>query len=315
MTEKIATRQAYGDTLVALGGENPDIVVLDADLSKSTMTAGFAKAYPERFFNAGIAEQNMMGMAAGLATTGKIPFASTFAVFAAGRAFEQVRNTICYPKLNVKIAASHAGITVGEDGGSHQSVEDLALMRALPNMTVIAPADAVETASAVRAAAAHRGPVYIRLSRLATPVIFGADYQFEIGKAVVVREGKDVSLFSTGTMLAAALAAAERLADEGIRSEVVNVATLKPLDARTILASLAKTGCGVTCEEHSIIGGLGSAVAELVVENEPLPLTRVGILDVFGESGKPDELMQRFGLTADDIVIAARRVFQRKVCA
>lgn len=315
MAEKIATRQAYGDTLVELGRENPDIVVLDADLSKSTMTAGFAKAYPERFFNAGIAEQNLMGMAAGLATTGKVPFASTFAVFAAGRAFEQVRNTICYPKLNVKIAASHAGITVGEDGGSHQSVEDLALMRALPNMTVIAPADAVETAKAVRAAAAHRGPVYIRLSRLATPVIFGADYQFEIGKAVVVREGKDVSLFSTGTMLAAALAAADRLADEGIRAEVVNVATLKPLDARTILASLAKTGCGVTCEEHSIIGGLGSAVAELVVENDPLPLTRVGILDVFGESGKPDELLQRFGLTADDIVIAARRVFQRKVCA
>jgi len=315
VAEKIATRQAYGDTLVELGRENPDIVVLDADLSKSTMTAGFAKAYPERFFNAGIAEQNLMGMAAGLATTGKVPFASTFAVFAAGRAFEQVRNTICYPKLNVKIAASHAGITVGEDGGSHQSVEDLALMRALPNMTVIAPADAVETAKAVRAAAAHRGPVYIRLSRLATPVIFGADYQFEIGKAVVVREGKDVSLFSTGTMLAAALAAADRLADEGIRAEVVNVATLKPLDARTILASLAKTGCGVTCEEHSIIGGLGSAVAELVVENDPLPLTRVGILDVFGESGKPDELLQRFGLTADDIVIAARRVFQRKVCA
>lgn len=315
MADKIATRQAYGDTLVELGRENPDIVVLDADLSKSTMTAGFAKAYPERFFNAGIAEQNLMGMAAGLATTGKIPFASTFAIFAAGRAFEQVRNTICYPKLNVKIAASHAGITVGEDGGSHQSVEDLALMRALPNMTVIAPADAVETAKAVRAAAAHRGPVYIRLSRLATPVIFGADYQFEIGKAVVVREGKDVSLFSTGTMLAAALAAADRLADEGIRAEVVNVATLKPLDARTILGSLAKTGCGVTCEEHSIIGGLGSAVAELVVENEPLPLTRIGILDVFGESGKPDELLQRFGLTADDVVIAARRVFQRKVCA
>lgn len=313
MAEKIATRQAYGDTLVELGHENPDVVVLDADLSKSTMTAGFAKAYPERFFNAGIAEQNLMGMAAGLATTGKVPFASTFAVFASGRAFEQVRNTICYPKLNVKIAASHAGVTVGEDGGSHQSVEDLALMRALPNMTVIAPADAVETAKAVRAAAVHRGPVYIRLSRLATPVIFGADYQFEIGKAVVVREGKDVSLLSTGTMLAAALAAADRLADEGIRAEVVNVATLKPLDARTILASLGKTGCGVTCEEHSIIGGLGSAVAELVVENDPLPLTRVGILDVFGESGRPDELLQRFGLTADDIVIAARRVFQRKI--
>ncbi|MGE5560208.1 MAG: transketolase family protein [Chloroflexota bacterium] len=312
MADKIATRQAYGDTLVELGRDNPDIVVLDADLSKSTMTAGFAKAYPDRFFNAGIAEQDLMGMAAGLSTMGKIPFASTFAVFAAGRAFEQVRNTICYPKLNVKIAATHAGITVGEDGGSHQSVEDIALMRVLPNMTIIAPADAVEASQAVRAAAAHRGPVYIRLSRLATPVIFDARHEFEIGKAVVVREGKDISLFSTGTMLAAALAAADRLADEGLRAEVVNVATIKPLDAGTILASLAKTGCGVTCEEHSIIGGLGSAIAEIVVENDPLPLTRVGLLDVFGESGKPDELLQRYGLTGDDIVIAARRAFLRK---
>lgn len=315
MADKIATRQAYGDTLVELGRENSDIVVLDADLSKSTMTAGFAKAYPDRFFNAGIAEADLMGMAGGLSTMGKIPFASTFAVFAAGRAFEQVRNTICYPKLNVKIAATHAGITVGEDGGSHQSVEDLALMRVLPNMTVIAPADAVEAAKAVRAAAAYRGPVYIRLSRLATPVIFPADHCFEIGKAVVVREGKDVSLFSTGTMLGAALDAATRLADEGIRAEVVNVSTLKPLDAGTILASLEKTGCGVTCEEHSIIGGLGSAVAEVAAENDPRPLTRVGILDVFGESGKPDELLQRYGLTAEDIVIAARRVFLRKAGA
>lgn len=312
MADKIATRQAYGDTLVELGREQENIVVLDADLSKSTMTAGFAKEFPQRFFNAGIAEQNLIDLAAGLSTTGKVAFASTFAVFAAGRAFEQVRNTVCYPKLNVKIGASHAGITVGEDGGSHQSIEDLALMRALPNMTVIAPADAVEMRQAVRAAAAFRGPVYLRLSRLATTVIFGDDYHFEIGKAVVVRPGKDLTILSTGTMLAAALTAAERLEAEGFSAEVINVATVKPLDAETIMASIEKTRCAVTCEEHSIIGGLGSAVAELVVENDPVPVTRVGILDVFGESGKPDQLLERYGLTADDIVMAARRAIVRR---
>lgn len=312
MADKIATRQAYGDTLVALGHERADVVVLDADLSKSTMTAGFAKEFPHRFFNAGIAEQDMIGLAAGLATTGKVAFASTFAVFAAGRAFEQIRNTVCYPKLNVKIGASHAGLTVGEDGGSHQSIEDLALMRSLPNMTVIAPADATEMRLAVRAAAAYHGPVYLRLSRLATPVIFPDDHYFEIGKAVVVRPGKDLTIFSTGTMLAAALTAAERLDNEGFSAEVINVATVKPLDIETVLTSLAKTRCAVTCEEHSIIGGLGSAIAEVIVENDPVPLTRVGVLDTFGESGKPDELLERYGLTAGDIVIAARRAIVRK---
>lgn len=309
---KIATRDAYGKALVRLGEENKDIVVLDADLAKSTKTIDFAKAFPERFFDLGIAEQNLIGTAAGLSLSGKIPFASSFAMFATGRAFEQVRNSVAYPKLNVKIAATHAGITVGEDGASHQTVEDIAIMRALPNMTVIVPADGIETEQAVRAAAGYKGPVYIRLGRSAVPVIYDDDYKFEIGKASVLREGKDVTVFATGIMVSAALDAADSLAGEGVEVEVINVSTIKPLDAETVVRSLQKTKAGVTAEEHSIIGGLGAAVAELSCENYPVPLVRVGIKDVFGESGTPNELLVKYGLTSEDIVRAVQRVIQRK---
>ncbi len=309
---KIATRTAYGQTLVKLGEENPNIVVLDADLSKSTKTADFAKKFPERFFNAGIAEANLMGMSAGLAAAGKIPFASTFAVFATGRAFEQVRNSIAYPKLNVKVAATHAGITVGEDGGSHQSVEDVSLMRSLPNMTVIVPADAVETDKAVRAAAEHQGPVYIRLGRLDLPVILPEDYEFKLGKAVVLREGWDAAVFANGTMLALALEAAEELAREGVETAVINVSTVKPLDTATVAEVARQAGAVVSAEEHSIIGGLGSAIAEALVENCPVPMERVGLMDTFGESGSPWELMEKYGLTAAGIAAAVRRVHRRK---
>lgn len=312
MMSKIATREAYGKALVRLGEENKDIVVLDADLAKSTKTIDFAKAFPERFFDMGIAEQNMIGTAAGLALSGKIPFVSSFAIFATGRAFEQLRNSVAYPKLNVKVAATHAGVTVGEDGASHQSVEDIALMRALPNMTVIVPADAVETEQAVRKAAEYQGPVYIRLGRSGVPVIYDENYRFEIGKAHILREGSHVTLIAAGIMVSAALEAADLLAREGIEAEVINLSTIKPLDAQTLLQSLRKTGCAVTAEEHSIIGGLGSAVAELAAENYPVPIIRVGIKDVFGESGKPAELLEKYGLTPLDLVRAAREVLQRK---
>lgn len=309
---KVATRTAYGQTLAALGEKNSAVVVLDADLSKSTKTADFAKKFPERFFNAGIAEGNMMGMAAGLAAAGKIPFASTFAIFATGRAFEQIRNSIAYPKLNVKIAASHAGISVGEDGGSHQSVEDVSLMRSLPNMTVIVPADAVETARAIEAAAEYQGPVYIRLGRLDVPVLLPEDYQFQLGKAVVLREGWDAAVFANGVMVSLALEAAEELAKEGIEISVINVSTVKPLDVNTVVEVAKQAGAVVTAEEHSIIGGLGSAIAEALVENAPVPLERVGLNDTFGESGPPNELMEKYGLTSTHIAEAVRRVRQRK---
>ncbi|HQE06548.1 MAG: transketolase family protein [Tepidanaerobacteraceae bacterium] len=304
---KIATRDAYGEALAQLGEEIKDIVVLDADLSGSTKTSVFAKKFPERFFNVGIAEQNLMGTAAGFATCGKIPFASTFAVFATGRAFEQVRNSICYPKLNVKIAATHAGLTVGEDGATHQSVEDLSLMRALPNMTVISPADAVETKKAVRAAAFHQGPVYIRLGRMAVETIFDEDYEFEIGKGKVLREGSDVAIIATGIMVAEALRAAEILEKEGINAMVVNIHTLKPIDEDIILKA-ADCGAIVTAEEHTVIGGLGSAVAEVLAEKKPTPMRRIGIKDRFGLSGKPNELLKLYNLTAEDIADAAREV-------
>lgn len=304
---KIATRDAYGEALAQLGEEIKDIVVLDADLSGSTKTSVFAKKFPERFFNVGIAEQNLMGTAAGFATCGKIPFASTFAVFATGRAFEQVRNSICYPKLNVKIAATHAGLTVGEDGATHQSVEDLSLMRALPNMTVISPADAVETKKAVRAAAFHQGPVYIRLGRMAVETIFDEDYEFEIGKGKVLREGSDVAIIATGIMVAEALRAAEILEKEGINAMVVNIHTLKPIDEDIILKA-ADCGAIVTAEEHTVIGGLGSAVAEVLAEKKPTPMRRIGIKDRFGLSGKPNELLKFYNLTAEDIADAAREV-------
>lgn len=308
-----ATREAYGKALVELGRVNPDIVVLDADLSKSTKTAGFAKEFPERFFDMGIAEADLMTTAAGLSTCGKIPFASTFAMFATGRAFEQIRNSICYPDLNVKIAATHAGITVGEDGASHQSVEDMSLMRSIPNMTVICPCDDVETNAAIKAVSIYKGPVYIRLGRLAVPTVNDPDnYNFEIGKAIKLRDGNDVSIFACGVMVNEAIKAAEELEKSGISAEVINIHTIKPIDTEAVINSARKTGAVITCEEHSIIGGLGSAVCEVLSENYPAPVKRIGIMDLFGESGKPAELMKEYGLTASNIVLAAKEVISRK---
>lgn len=303
--ESIATREAYGKTLVELV-ENKDIVVLDADLAGATKTAMFKKACPERFFDMGIAEGDMMGTAAGLAVSGKIPFASTFAIFAAGRGFEQIRNSICYPNINVKIAATHAGVTVGEDGGSHQAIEDISLMRSLPNMVVLNPADAVEARQMVLAAAEYVGPMYLRFGRAATPVIHDDSYKFELGKGEVVKEGKDVSIIATGIMVAKALEAAETLKAEGIDAEVINISTIKPLDNELVLASAKKTGKVVTAEEHSIIGGLGSAVCELLAEEHPVKVTRIGVKDVFGQSGTPAALLEHYGLTAADIVKACK---------
>ncbi len=308
----IATRDAYGEALAELGAVNENIVVLEADLSKSTKTSDFKKVYPERHFNMGIAEQNMLGVAAGFAAAGKIPFASSFAVFATGRAYDQIRNSIAYPNLNVKIAATHAGLTVGEDGGSHQMLEDIALMRALPNMTVIVPADGIETKQAVKAAAEYEGPVYIRMGRPKVPVLFDDNYTFEIGKGVVLKEGTDVTLVGTGIMVSKAVEAAELLATEGISAAVVNISTIKPLDAELIIAQAQKTGAIVTCEEHNIYGGLGSAVAEVLVENCPVPMARVGVADKFGESGLPDELLEKYGLTAANIAAQAKAVIAKK---
>lgn len=308
----IATRDAYGQALAELGALNDKVVVLDADLSKSTKTNDFKKVFPERFFNMGIAEQNLLGTAAGFAAAGKIPFASSFAVFAVGRAYDQIRNSIAYPKLNVKIAATHAGLTVGEDGGSHQMLEDIALMRALPNMTVIVPADGVETKQVIMAAAAYDGPVYIRLGRPKVPVLFDESYQFEIGKGVVLKDGADVTLVATGIMVSKAMEAAEALAADGISAAVVNISTIKPLDQQLIIEMAQKTGAMVTCEEHNIYGGLGSAVAEVLVEHCPVPMARVGVEDSFGESGLPDELLEKYGLTAANIADKAKAVIGRK---
>lgn len=312
MANKVATRDAYGKALLVLGEENPNVVVLDADLSKSTKTAEFSKNYPERFFNMGIAEANLLGTAAGLAAAGKTPFASTFAVFATGRAFEQIRNSIAYPKLNVKIAATHAGVSVGEDGGSHQAIEDIAIMRALPNMVVLVPADGEETRQMVLAAAEYNGPVYLRMGRLDVPVIFGEDYHFEIGKAKVLKEGTDVAIMANGLMVAIALEAAELLASEGISVSVVNVSSVKPIDEETILRVAKETGAVVTAEEHNIIGGLGSAVAEILGEKLPTPMVRVGLKDTFGESGRPYELLEKYGLTKENLVKAAREALAKK---
>ncbi|MBE6113025.1 MAG: transketolase family protein [Peptococcaceae bacterium] len=308
----IATRDAYGQALAELGAINDKVVVLDADLSKSTKTNDFKKVYPERFFNLGIAEQNLLGTAAGFAAAGKIPFASSFAVFAVGRAYDQIRNSIAYPNLNVKIAATHAGLTVGEDGGSHQMLEDIALMRAVPNMTVIVPADGVETKQVVMAAAEHQGPVYIRLGRPKVPVLLGDDYKFEIGKGVVLKEGTDVTLIGTGIMVSKAMEAAELLAADGISAAVVNISTIKPLDNALITEMAQKTGAVVTAEEHNIYGGLGSAVAEVLVETCPVPMARVGVEDKFGESGLPDELLEKYGLTAANIAAKAKAVIAKK---
>ena len=307
-----ATREAYGEALKEIGGKNEQIVVLDADLSKSTKTNVFAKAYPQRFFNVGIAEQNLVGTAAGLAASGKTPFVSTFAMFAAGRAFEQIRNSVCYPKLNVKVAATHAGLTVGEDGASHQAIEDVSLMRSLPNMTVLVPADEEETRQAIAWAAVYQGPVYIRLGRMSVDNVSPEGYVFAPAKAAVLTEGNDVALIANGVMVMAALEAAKMLAAEGIQARVINMASVKPLDEAAVVSAAKETGAIVTCEEHSIIGGLGSAVAEVLAEQAPAPLERVGVKDTFGESGKPKELLAKYGLTAADVAEAARRVVARK---
>lgn len=309
---KKATREAYGEALLEAGKRDQRIVVLDADLSKSTKTSVFASQFPERFFNIGISEQDLIGTAAGLAVGGKIPFASTFAVFATGRAFEQIRNSIAYNKLKVVIAASHAGITVGEDGGSHQSIEDISLMRSLPNMTVIVPADGVETAKAVQAAIDYPGPVYLRLGRMGVPAIFSEDYNFTIGKAALLRDGKDATILATGIMTNEALTAAEILQEKGISVRVLNIHTIKPLDEEAIVAAAKETGALVTAEEHNIIGGLGSAVAETLSQNYPVPLERIGIKDVFGQSGTPGELLKEYGLTAQNIVEGVERAITRK---
>ncbi len=305
---KIATRQAYGEALKELAAKNQNIVVLDADLSKSTMTAEFKKVAPERFFNVGIAEQNLMGTAAGLSLVGKVPFASSFAMFAAGRAFEIIRNTIAYPKLNVKIAATHAGLTVGEDGASHQAIEDISLMRSIPNMTVINPADGVEAKKAIFAAAEYYGPVYIRLGRAAVEEIFDDNYQFEIGKGVQLKDGNDLTIVATGIMVEKALKAAEILEAEGMSIRVINIHTIKPIDTEILLKAAKETKRIITAEEHSIIGGLGSAVLESIAEECPVPVIRIGVKDTFGESGKPNELLEKYGLTENDIVNAAKKI-------
>lgn len=312
MTTKIATRDAYGQALVKLGQVNPNVVVLDADLAGSTKTIKFKQAFPERFFNVGIAEQNLIGTAAGLAASGKIAFASTFAIFATGRAFEIIRNSVAYPKLNVKIAATHAGLTVGEDGASHQALEDIAVMRAVPNMTVIVPADAVETEQAVFKAAEHQGPVYIRLGRPAVPVIYDENYRFEIGKAHLIRPGRHVGIVATGIMVSVALEAAELLAREGIEAAVLNMSTVKPLDEGAVIELAKTTGALVTAEEHTVIGGLGSAVAETVAEHYPVPVLRVGVENCFGQSGTPAELLAAYGLTKENIVKKAKEAIAKK---
>ena len=312
MSEKIATREAYGKALVELGKIDERVVVLDADLAEATKTVYFKKEFPDRFFDCGIAEANMIGVAAGLSTTGKIPFASTFAMFASGRAFEQIRNTVGYPHLNVKICATHAGITVGEDGATHQCLEDLALMRTIPGMTIINPADAVEARAAVMAAANFDGPVYMRFGRAAVPTIFGDDYKFEIGKGSVLAQGSDVTIAATGIMVEQALAARELLASEGICAEVINIATIKPIDKALLYASASKTGAVVTAEEHNVIGGFGSAVCEALAESCPVPVLRVGTQDVFGRSGKVPPLLEMYGLTAENIASRAKLAVSMK---
>jgi len=312
MEELVATRDAFGEVLLKLGEENKNLVVLTADLAESTRVKKFAEKFPERFFNMGIAEQNMMGVAAGLARCGKTVIATTFAIFASGRAWEQVRYSISHSYLNVKIVATHGGISVGEDGSSHQGTEDISLMRTIPGMKVIVPADGVETKKAIQAAIKVKGPVYIRLGRAKTPVIFEEDYPFQIGRGYKIRKGKDVSIFTCGIMLSQALKAEEKLKEEGISAEVINISTLKPLDEKIIIESAHSTGAVVTAEEHQIIGGLGSAVAETLGENYPVPLERIGIKDKFGESGKPEELFEKYQLTANDIYKAAKKAVGRK---
>lgn len=312
MTKLLGTREVYGDTLSELGAVNKNIVVLDADLSGSTKTSVFAKKFPDRFFNMGVSEADMMGTAAGLATAGKIPFASTFAIFASGRAWEQVRQSIAYPKLNVKIVASHGGITVGEDGASHQAIEDIALMRCIPNMTVIMPCDGIETRSVVQEIVKYNGPVYVRVARARFPVVMPEDYKFTIGKGVVVRDGKDAAIIAMGLMVSHALEAAEMLEKEGLKVRVINMSTIKPIDRALIVKAAKETGAIVTAEEHSIIGGLGEAVSGVVAEECPVPTKRIGIQDRFGQSGLAEELLAHYGLMPQDIAVAVREVVKKK---
>lgn len=307
-----AARDAYGEILKELGAKNPDIVVLDADLSSSTKTAIFAKAFPHRFFNTGIAEANMMGVAAGLAASGKIPFASTFAVFGAGRAYEQIRNSICYPNLNVKIAVTHAGLTVGEDGATHQMLEDVALMRVLPNMTVIVPADAAETTAAVTWAANYKGPVYIRMGRAKCEDIMPENMEFIPGKGTILKEGTDVTIIACGIMVAKALMSAKHLEEKNLSARVINMSSIKPIDKELIIESAKKTGAIITCEEHTIHGGLGGAVAEVVCQSHPVPMAMIGTNDTFGESGKADELLEKYGLTEEHIMEESIKLIERK---
>lgn len=299
---KKATRQSYGEALLELGKKNEKVVVLDADLAGATKTNIFAKEIPERFFDMGIAEQDMIGTAAGFATCGKIPFASTFAVFATGRVYDQIRNSVCYPNLNVKICATHCGITVGEDGATHQMLEDINLMRGLPNMTVISPADDVEAKWAVEEAARINGPVYIRFGRAATPIIYDANYEFKLGKAIQFGDGEDVTIFATGMMVAESLKAKEELEKEGIKVRVVDIHTIKPIDKDIIIKCAKETKKLISIEEHSIIGGLGTAISEVLVENYPAKLVRMGMKDCFGKSGKAQELLEYFGLTSKEII-------------
>ncbi len=311
MVREASLRETYGETLVELGKENPHIVVLDADLSKSTMTQFFARAFPERFFDCGIAEQNMVTIAAGLASSGKIPFASTFAVFATGRCFDQIRMSIAQPGLNVKLVATHGGITVGEDGTSHQAIEDLALIGALPGFTVIVPADAIETAQAVRVAAASDGPFYIRLPRSKAPVLYDDSYRFSLGKAVTMKPGNDVTVIAIGLMVSAALEAADNLGKDGIACRVLNMPTLKPVDEAAIIKAAVETGAIVTAEEHLEHGGLGSVVARIVARHQPVPMDFIALKDTYAESGKANELLEKYGLTARDIEQAVRRLLKK----
>jgi transketolase len=312
MSQEVSLRETYGKTLVELGRENRDIVVLDADLSRSTMTMLFAREFPERFFDCGIAEQNMVGIAAGLAASGKISFASTFAVFAAGRCFDQIRMSIAQPGLNVKLVASHSGISVGEDGTSHQSIEDLALIGSLPGFTVIVPADAIETAQAVRTAAADYGPFYIRLCRPKLPLVYNEGYHFALGKVVTLRQGRDATIIAIGLMVKVALEAAQNLEREGIDCRVLNMPTLKPIDEAAIIQAATETGAIITAEEHLEHGGLGSAVARVVARHQPVPMEFVAIKDTYAKSGKPAELFERYGLTAKDIERSVKSAIERK---
>jgi len=312
MPEEASPRESYGKTLVELGKENPDIVALEADLCWSTMTYLFRDEFPERFFDCGIAEQNMISIAAGLAASGKIPFANTFAVFAPGRCFDQIRVSVAQPHLNVKVVGTHSGVSVGEDGISHQAIEDLALINSLPGFNVVVPADAVETAQAVRAAASSYGPFYIRLCRPKTPIVCNVDYRFTLGKAVTMRQGDNVTIIAIGIMVAPALEAADNLKQDGINCRVLNMSTLKPLDEAAIIQSATETGAIVTAEDHLEHGGLGSVVAQVIAKHHPVPLEFVAIKDTYAESGKAGELLQRYGLTAKDIEQAVRSVIKRK---